>query len=59
MLKYQKEIDQMWELLYEDWMTELDKTNYKNEIYKRTGKSDEILNEEFEVGVQNGYSVEF
>jgi hypothetical protein len=57
-MKYQKEIDEVFECFYENWMSDIDKIEFKTLVYQQTGLSDKILNDEIEIGVQNGHSVE-
>jgi DNA helicase IV len=59
MLEYQKEIDQIWDCLYEDWMSEEDKIEFKKEVYTQGRVNDEVLNNNIKEGVSKGYSVEY
>lgn len=58
MLKYQKEIDQVFEYLYESWMDDNDRKQIKQEIYERLQLNDEILNKQLDTGVKNGHPIE-
>jgi hypothetical protein len=58
-MKYQKEIDEIFECFYEDWMNDIDKIEFKTLVYQQTGLNDRILNDEIEAGVQKGYGVKY
>jgi hypothetical protein len=58
LLKYQKEIDQVFEYLYESWMDDNDRKQIKQEIYERLQLNDEILNKQLDTGVKNGHPIE-
>lgn len=58
MPKYEKQINELFELLHEDWMTDKDKIELQYETLKSIGKTMEDLSAEIEVGVKNGFSPE-
>lgn len=62
MLKYQNEIDKIWEMMYEeiheDWMDEKNKKEYKEMICNLFNLSDEELKSQIKIGVNNGYLID-
>ncbi len=58
-MKYEKEIDQfLRDIIYEDWMNEEDYNEVINETFKLLGTNKEKLNDDIEIGIKNGYSIE-
>ena len=58
-MKYEKEINQMLkDLFYEEWMSEEDFAEFKQEFLKQSGITMKKLDHEVQVGVDNGISVE-
>lgn len=58
-MKYEKEIDQLLrDLIYEDWMSEEDYNIVISEIFENLGINKEKLNDDLEIGLKNGYSIE-
>jgi len=58
-MKHELAINKMFELLYEPWMNEEDKAYIKTEVLKQLKVTMEQLDEELEIGVKNGYPIEF
>lgn len=59
-MKYKNEIESIFrELFYEDWMDEEDFQELISEMFKETNMSYEILSIQIDVGINNGYSLEF
>ena len=59
MMKYEKEIDKLLEELFRaDWMSDEDYYNFVKEVLSQTGISKQILSEQMELGVMNGFDIE-
>jgi len=59
MIKYEKEINQfLRNLFYENWMTEDEFNEIISESFKRLNTNIEKLNNDIEIGIKNGYSIE-
>ena len=59
MMKYEKEIDKLLEELFRaDWMSDEDYSNFVKEVLSQTGISKQILSEQMELGVMNGFDIE-
>lgn len=57
-MKHEAALNQMFEMLYERWMSQEDKDFVKSELLKSMGVTMEQLDEDLETGVKNGFSVE-
>jgi hypothetical protein len=58
-MKYQKEIDSILkELFYEDWMTDNMYEETIDMILSESNSSKQIMNDQIEIGVKNGYDVQ-
>lgn len=58
-MKYEKEIDKLLEELFRaDWMSDEDYSNFVKEVLSQTGISKQILSEQMELGVMNGFDIE-
>ena len=58
-MKYEKEIDQfLRDIIFEDWMNEDDYNEVITEVFKQLGTNKEKLNDDIEIGIKNGYSIE-
>lgn len=58
-MKYEKEIDQFLRaVIFEDWMSEEEYHEVLEEAMEKLCLSKEILNENLEIGVLNGYTVD-
>ena len=58
-MKYEKEIDKLLEELFRaDWMSDEDYYNFVKEVLSQTGISKQILSEQMELGVMNGFDIE-
>lgn len=59
MMKYEKEIDKLLEELFRaDWMSDEDYSNFVKEVLSQTGISKQLLSEQMELGVMNGFDIE-
>jgi flagellar biosynthesis protein FlhB len=59
MIKYEKEINKfLRDLFYENWMTEDEFNEIISESFKRLNTNIEKLNNDIEIGIKNGYSIE-
>lgn len=59
-MKYEKEIDILLrEILYEDWLTEDEYNEIISDAFKKMAITKEKLSNDIEIGVQNGYSIEY
>jgi hypothetical protein len=58
-MKYEKEIDQfLRDMIFEDWMNEEDYNEVITETFKQLGTNREKLNDDIEIGIKNGHSIE-
>jgi hypothetical protein len=58
-MKHEKEIDALLEELFRsEWMSDEDYSGFLNEVFKQTGISKQILSEQIELGIINGFDVE-
>lgn len=58
-MKYEKEIDKLLEELFRaDWMSDEDYSNFVKEVLDQTGISKQILSDQMELGVMNGFDIE-
>ena len=57
-MKHEASINQIFELLYEPWMSDDDKAYVKTQLLESMGATMEKLDEELEIGVKNGFTVE-
>jgi hypothetical protein len=57
-MKHEASLNQIFEMLYEPWMSQEDKDYVKSELLKSMGVTMEQLDEDLETGVKNGFSVE-
>lgn len=57
-MKHEASLNQIFEMLYEPWMSQEDKDYVKSEFLKSMGVTMEQLDEDLETGVKNGFSVE-
>lgn len=57
-MEYKKEIDEIFNLLRDDWMNDKDFENYKEVVIEETGMTYEKISEDISVGVKNGYPAE-
>jgi hypothetical protein len=57
-MKHEASLNQIFEMLYEPWMSQDDKDYVKSELLKSMGVTMEQLDEDLETGVKNGFSVE-
>lgn len=59
MMKHEKEIDKLLEELFRaDWMSDEDYSNFVKEVLSQTGISKQLLSEQMELGVMNGFDIE-
>ena len=59
-MKYEKEIDQLLkELIYQNWMNDSDYNEVLSDIFKELNITKEKLCLDIEVGVNNGYSMDY
>lgn len=59
-IKYEKEIDKMLkDLLFENWMDEEDFQEILKLTFEKLGITKRKLSDDIEIGVKNGYSVEY
>jgi hypothetical protein len=59
-MKYEKEVKQLFrDAFYESWMDDEDWVEFEAEVFKAIDSSYEKMSKDIEVGVSNGYSVEF
>lgn len=60
MIKYEKEIKSLLrDLFYEKWMDEEDYLEIQEEVFKETGITIQELSNQIEIGINNGYSLDF
>jgi len=57
-MKYEKQISELFEMLYEDWMNVEDKETFKNELLNTMGETISEINDKIEIGVKNGMSAD-
>jgi hypothetical protein len=58
-MKHEKEIDKLLEELFRaDWMSDEDYSNFVKEVLSQTGISKQLLSEQMELGVMNGFDIE-
>jgi hypothetical protein len=58
-MKHEKEINQILrDLIYEDWMSDDDYNIAMSQIFEDLGIDMEKLNNDLEIGLKNGYSIE-
>ena len=57
-LKHGEAISEFFEGVYESWMNEKDKSDFVNLLLNTQNKTIQDLDNDLEIGVQNGYSVE-
>lgn len=57
-MKYQKEIDEIFESFHQWWMDDWDKQMIKRYLLEFTSTTEQDLSDKIEEGVKNGYSVE-
>ncbi len=58
-MKHEKEINQILrDLIYEDWMSDDDYNIAISQIFEALGIDMEKLNNDLEIGLKNGYSIE-
>lgn len=53
--KYMREINQILDSLYEDWMDDDDKREFRQQAFKLIGCNTQCLSDQIEEGVKNGY----
>lgn len=58
-LKYGKDIYNAFQDLYEDWMNEEDKLLFLEMIAKVSNKTLIDMNNDIEIGIKNGYPLEY
>ena len=57
-LEHHKSIMEMFNPFYESWMSEDDHAELVNEVLRLQGKTLKMLNDEIDIGISNGYTVE-
>ena len=57
-LPYYNDIMSMFEFFFESWMGEEDKKEFIDLFLQKTGVTFKKLNDDIQIGVDNGYSVE-
>lgn len=55
-MKHKETIDKIFEYLYEDWMDDIDKRNFRDSVFEELNVSEEHLSNLIEEGIRNGYS---
>ncbi|MDK9790620.1 hypothetical protein [Vibrio sp. D431a] len=57
-IKHKATIDSIFECFFESWMDEDDKKNFVDCFLNQSGKTMADLDNDIEIGIRNGYSVE-
>jgi hypothetical protein len=57
-MKHKKTILSLLAHFHESWMDDEDREEMNRELLRASGKTMEQLNEDFETGIKNGYSIE-